>query len=212
MTIVKRLKTAVFIIFMILSASWVAVPTSNPVQAEATAGTIITVDTTEDLADSSNFDNHTCNYTSGAIFFPAPDGKCTLRRAILEAGVRPDADRPIAIKFDIPTGDPNYDAGLQIWEVQIDESYVWELDRRFITDDGGQVTIDGDTQPGGRANGPKIMINTNRDNLATFGRSLEVRTSNNVITNLGFIGGGQIILYEGGNTVDSIWMGLTADG
>ncbi|MCA9927298.1 MAG: hypothetical protein KC419_02425, partial [Anaerolineales bacterium] len=42
--------------------------------------------------------------------------------------------------------------------------------------------------------------------------SLEVRTSNNVITNLGFIGGGQIILYEGGNTVDSIWMGLTADG
>ena len=56
------------------------------------------------------------------------------------------------------------------------------------------------------------MINTNRDNLATFGRSLEVRTSNNTITNLGFIGGGQIILYESGNEVSNIWMGLKANG
>ncbi len=56
------------------------------------------------------------------------------------------------------------------------------------------------------------MVNTNRDNLPIFGRSLEVRTSNNIIRNLGFIGGGQIILYEGGNTVENIWMGLTADG
>ena len=176
------------------------------------AATSITVDSSADLADSSNFDNHTCSYTSGAFFYPSPDGKCTLRRAILEAGVRPDGDRPIDIRFNIPTSDPNYDASMQIWEVQIDESYVWELDRRFITDDGGQVTIDGDTQPGGRASGPKIIVNTNRDNLAIFGRSLEVRTSNNTIRNLGFIGGGQIILYEAGNVVENNWMGLLADG
>ena len=185
---------------------------AQSVLAETAAGTIITVNTTADLADSVNFDNHTCGYTSGAIFFPAGDGQCTLRRAVLEAGVRPDADRPIVIKFDIPTSDPNYDATLQVWEVQIDESHAWELDRRFITDDGGQVTIDGDTQPGGRSDGPKIMVNTNRDNSGIFGRSLEVGTSNNEIRNLGFIGGGQIILYEGGNTVENIWMGLTADG
>ncbi|WP_419592912.1 Calx-beta domain-containing protein [Thiolapillus sp.] len=96
--------------------------------------------------------------------------------------------------------------------MQIDESYEWELKRRYITDVSGQVTIDGNTQPGGRANAPKIMVNTNRDNLPTFGVSLEVRTSNNVIRNLGFIGGGQIILYEGNNLVENNWMGLKANG
>lgn len=204
-------KVHFFAFLFLLTASIVAMP-NNHVEAKTVANTIIVVDSTEDLADSSNFDNHTCSYTSGAIFFPAADGKCTLRRAILEAGVRPNADRPIAIEFNIPTNDPNYDSSLQVWEVQIDESYVWELDRRFITENGGQVTIDGNTQPNGRADGPKIMVNTNRDNSAIFGRSLEVRTSNNTIRNLGFIGGGQIILYEGGNTIENNWMGLTADG
>ncbi|MEM7115026.1 MAG: right-handed parallel beta-helix repeat-containing protein [Chloroflexota bacterium] len=204
-------KVHFFAFLFLLTASIVALP-SNHVEAKPVANTIIVVDSTEDLADSSNFDNHTCSYTSGAIFFPAADGKCTLRRAILEAGVRPNADRPITIEFNIPDSDPNYDSNLDIWEVQIDESHVWELNRRFITDDGGQVTIDGNTQPNGRTNGPKIMVNTNRDNSAIFGRSLEVRTSNNTIKNLGFIGGGQIILYEGGNTIENNWMGLTADG
>lgn len=212
MRIAKQLKLAGLGLLAILLASWVMGPTSEPVQAEVSGGIVITINTTADLADSSNFDNHTCGYTSGAIFFPAGDGQCTLRRAILEAGVRPDGDRPISIQFNIPTSDPNYNASLQVWEVQIDESHIWELDRRFITDDGGQVTIDGNTQPGGRATGPKIMVNTNRDNLETGGRSLEVRTSNNIIRNLGFIGGGQIILYEGGNTIENNWMGLTANG
>ncbi|HFQ94533.1 MAG TPA: hypothetical protein ENK32_11020, partial [Anaerolineae bacterium] len=161
MKIAKQLKIIGSGLFFILIASWIIAPKPAPIRAQT--GTTIVVDTTEDLADSANYDNHTCTYTSGAIYFPAPDGKCTLRRAILEAGVRPDADRPISVEFNIPTSDPNYDNTLQIWEVQIDESYVWELDRRFITDDGGQVTIDGATQPGGRANGPKIMVNTNRD-------------------------------------------------
>jgi parallel beta-helix repeat protein len=205
-----------FGLLFIFLASWAMASTITPMGTNTVAAggatTTITVDSSEDLSNSSNFDNHTCTYTSGAIFFPAPDGKCTLRRAILEAGVRPDVDRPISIEFNLLTNDPNYDVGLQVWTVEIDESEVWELDRRFITDDGGQVTIDGDTQPGGRTDGPKIMVNTNRDNEPTFGRSLEVRTSGNVIRNLGFIGGGQIILYEGSNVVEDNWMGLTADG
>ncbi|MFK7958675.1 MAG: hypothetical protein AB8B96_21460 [Lysobacterales bacterium] len=173
----------------------------------------IVVTTTLDTAESDNGseDNFTCTYTSGAIFSPGP-GDCTFRRAILEAGVRPDADRPINILFDLPESDPNYDAQLDIWEVQVDSSFVLEIDRRFIVDDGGQVTIDGDTQPGGRTDGPKIMVNTNSDNSPIFGRSLEVRTSNNTIQNIGFKGGGQIILYEGNNTVTNVWMGLTNDG
>jgi hypothetical protein len=187
-----------------------AVLGSSVVQVQA--ATLITVNTAADLADSANYSKHTCSFTSGAFFFPAGDGKCTLRRAIVEAGARPDADRPIGIRFNIPLNDVNYNTALQIWEVQIDESWAWELKRRNIFDDGGSVTIDGNTQPGGRATGPKIMVNTNRDNSAIFGQSLAVRTSNNTIRNLGFIGGGQIILYEGGNTIEDNWMGLKADG
>ena len=129
--------------------------------AQVQAATFIEVNTTEDLATSSNYSKHTCSFTSGALFFPAGDGKCTLRRAIVEAGARPDADRPIGIRFNIPTSDPNYNSTLQVWEVQIDESWEWELKRRNIFDDGGRVTIAGDSQPGGRGTGPKIMVNTN---------------------------------------------------
>src|SRR5690606_18165112 len=95
---------------------------------------------------------------------------------------------------------------------QIDSSFIWEIDRRFITDDGGQVTIDGTSQPTGRNNGPRIMINTNSDNIATGGRSLEIRTSGNTIQGVGFHGGGQIILYEADNLVQNVWMGLSNDG
>lgn len=177
------------------------------------AGTTITVTSTLDLANTFNWDNHTCTYTSGAIYFPdASDSTCTLRRAVLEASVRPDSDRPINIVFNIPTSDPNYDAALDLWEIQIDETYEWGLSRRFITDEGGNITIDGNTQPGGRSGAPKIMINTNRDNLATGGRTFEVRVSDNTIRNLGFHGGGAIYLYEANNLVEYNWMGLSNDG
>ncbi|MEM7331018.1 MAG: hypothetical protein AAF490_02925 [Chloroflexota bacterium] len=212
MNIGKHVKVVCLWLMIALMASWIIGSTSRPLLAEPAGGTTIVVNSSADLADSVNFDNHTCTYTSGAIYFPAGDGNCTLRRAILEAGVRPDTDRPIQIVFDLKTNDPNYDSTLQVWEVEIDESYVWELDRDNITADGGQVTIDGNTQPNGRSTGPKIIVNTNRDNLATFGRSLEVRTSNNTIRNLAFIGGGQIILYEGDNTIERNWMGVTPDG
>lgn len=199
---------AVAMVAAVLSPVAVA---STPAVAQ-TAQTTIVVDSTLDLSNSTNFDNDTCTYTNGAFFIAAADGVCTLRRAIVEAGARPDADRPIEIVFDIPKEDPNYLEALEAWEVQIDESWELQLDRVNIFADGGQVTIDGDTQPTGRTDGPRIMVNTNRDNLATGGRSLEIYTSDNTITNLGFHGGGEIILYEGSNAIDSIWMGLANDG
>lgn len=182
----------------------------------ASAATTIIVDTTLDFAevddDVGRVDNYTCTFSAGlngALYSPAPNNKCTLRRAVLEAGVRPDSDRPITIQFNIPSNDPNYDASLEIWEVQIDSSFPWEIKRRFISDDGGQVTIDGGTRPSG---GPAIMINTNSENSPIFGSSLEVRTANNTFRNLGFHGGGQIILYEDNNLVENIWMGLSNNG
>jgi hypothetical protein len=185
---------------------------AGTLQAQTTIVVTSTLDFAEQDDDVGRVDNYTCGFTAGAFFEPAPNGICTLRRAVLEAGVRPDSDRPIDIVFDIPTSDPNYDPVLGLWEVQIDSSFIWEINRRFISDDGGQVTIDGATQPTGRDDGPRIMINTNSENSPIFGRSLEVRTSNNVIRNLGFKGGGQIILYEGGNLIENNWMGLRNDG
>jgi len=166
-----------------------------------------TLDFAEQDAEAGREDRYTCGFTSDAIFQPAPNGVCTLRRAVLEAGVRPDDDRPIRILFDLPTSDPNYDPTLQHWEVQIDSSFVWEIDRRFVTDDGGQITIDGSSQPIGRSDGPRILINTNADNNPLGGRSLEVRTAKNVIQNLGLLGGGEIILYDKDNIVQNVSFG-----
>jgi len=178
------------------------------------AQTVITVEDTRDLVTSNAPNRDTCNFTvgGGAITRAAPDGICTFRRAINEATARPNADRPITIEFNIPTSDSNYDATLDIWEVQINQSFALELDRINTLETRGEVTIDGDSQPRGRSDGPKIMINTNRDNLETFGRSLEVRTPDNNFRNLGFHGGGQIILFNSGNVVENIWMGLSNDG
>ena len=133
MKIVGHLKVIGFGLIMVVVGAWTIAQSTTPVQADAAAGTVITVTTTEDLATSSNFSKHTCNFTSGAFFFPATDGKCTLRRAIVEAGARPDVDRPISIEFNIPIADSNYDATLKVWEVQIDASHKWELKRRLAT-------------------------------------------------------------------------------
>lgn len=192
----------------------VALFTFSLVTSAAIAQTIVSVTDTRDLVTPTAPNRDTCAYTegSGAITRAAPDGICTFRRAINEATARPTSDRPITIVFNIPTGDSNYDSGLQIWEVQVDETYPLELTRLNTLSRDGRVIIDGNSQMGGRNIGPKIMINTNRDNLATGGRSLEVRTTDNEFRNLGFHGGGQIILYNASNTVDSIWMGLSNDG
>jgi len=202
----NALKT-IFVILLVL-----------PGLAETAKALDITVTSTLDFAEVDagigREDSYTCGFTvgTGAIFQAAPNGICTLRRAVLEAGVRPDSDRPINIVFDIPDTDPNYDPVLDLWEVQIDSSFIWEIERDSVFDDGGQVTIDGFSQPTGRNSGPRIMINTNSENNPNFGRSLEIRTSNNVVRGVGFKGGGQIILYEGDNVVENVWMGLTNDG
>jgi len=182
-------------------------PTTLPVQATAgygataPAATTITVNTSADL-DSGSL-TKTCTYTAG-IYVAATDG-CTLRRAILDAAARPQSDRPIAIQFNLAANDPNKDketAGT--WTLPI-AATLPPLKTDTIINKNGQVTIDGDTQPGGRTTGPKIIIATN-DN------SLQVESTNNVIRNLAFKGGGVIFLKEDSNTVERIWMGLSDDG
>jgi hypothetical protein len=166
-----------------------------------TTTTIITVDTSADLDSDSS--TTTCNYTN-AVYVAATDG-CTLRRAWIEASARPQIDRPITIQFQLP---PQPGGTIP----QIAGVWILALDRTLpplSTDDAqnknGQVYIDGSTQPGGRSDGPAIIIDTN-----DF--SLHIESENNVIRNLAFRGGGGIFLKEGGNTLEHIWMGLTDDG
>jgi hypothetical protein len=178
-----------------------------PVQATAghsltaPTSTVITINTSTDL-DSGSF-TKTCTYTAG-IYIAATDG-CTLRRAILEAAARPQSDRPITIQFALAANDPNKDKEVAgTWTLPI-AATLPPLKTDTITNKNGQVTIDGDTQPGGRTTGPKIIIATN-DN------SLQVESTNNVIRNLALKGGGVIFLKEDGNTVERLWMGLSDDG
>ncbi|MFZ4663269.1 MAG: hypothetical protein ACOYNY_40055, partial [Caldilineaceae bacterium] len=165
------------------------------------AATVITVNTSTDL-DSGSV-TKTCTYTAGT-YVAAGDG-CTLRRAILEAAARPQSDRPITVQFNLTANDPNKDKEVVgTWTLPI-AATLPALKTDTIINKNGQVTIDGDTQPGGRTTGPKIIIATN-DN------SLQVESTNNVIRNLAFKGGGVIFLKEDGNTVERIWMGLSDDG
>lgn len=167
----------------------------------APAATVITVNTSADLDSGSQ--TKTCSYTSG-VFVAATDG-CTLRRAILEAAARPQSDRPIAINFNLAANDPNKDKAVSgTWTLPI-AATLPPLKTDTILNKNGQVTIDGDTQPGGRTTGPKIILDTN-DN------SLQVESTNNLIRNLAFKGGGVIFLKEDNNTVEQIWMGLSDDG
>lgn len=200
-TLLRRL--ALLLVFTLVTV-WPAASTGmTPVMAQtvapaATFATTITVDTVADLNPTSS--TQTCGYTQGALFTPAGDG-CTLRRALLEASARPDSDRPIAIEFDLPNGAANGDG---TWTLPV-ESTALVLTRKNTLSDLGQVTIDGNTQTGGRSDGPKIIIDTND-------HSLEIESEDNILRNLAFQGGGVIFLKAGGNTVEDIWMGLSNDG
>jgi len=165
------------------------------------AATTIMVDTSADL-DSDSI-TKTCTFTSG-VYVAAVDG-CTLRRALLEASARPQADRPIDIQFNLPADDPNRDLEVAgTWTLPIADPLP-PLSTDTILDINGQVRLDGASQPGGRSDGPPIIIDTTD-------HSLEVESENNLIRNLSFKGGGVIFLKEDGNTVENIWMGLTDDG
>ncbi len=152
----------------------------------------------------------------------ASDGQCNLRRAMVEVENLDQSERPVAVVFNIPTSDPHYDATLGVWMLQIEGALQSVEPVGYVIDPNLGLTMDGDTQPGGRAlaEGPRIFIDTNASDLQIGGYSLELLGANNTIANLGFIGGGTLTLkgtagrYERGanNIIDGIWMGLSPDG
>lgn len=169
-------------------------------QDEPPPKTIITVNTTTDPSPDIRY--RTCSYNSGALYIASTP--CSLRRALIEASGRPTTDRPILIQFNIPTSDPGYDSVTGAWTLTIDGALL-PLRRDNTLEKIGQVTIDGSTQPGGRTDGPRIIVDTN-------GWSLEIQSEQNTIRNISWKGGGIITLSGDNNVVENIWMGLTDDG
>lgn len=160
--------------------------------------TIITVDSGRDIDTSMS---KTC----------VSDTPCTLRRAIVQARNVPIANRPVRIQFNIPaTVAEGYDATLQIWKVNVLTTSDPSVFRRL----NGQIIIDGSTQPGGRTNGPKIILvgpGTGQKDGFIVG---DVGGNNgHEIRGLGFQNfKTHIYLNTIGNLIENNWFGLSDDG
>ncbi|MCA9960800.1 MAG: hypothetical protein KC443_17290 [Anaerolineales bacterium] len=170
--------------------------------------TVITVTSGTDPDDSNS---KTC-YTDPVGPPGPPTTPCTLRRAIVEASALGPEARPILIRFDIPE-DPaeGYDPVLDVWKIELYATTdTVELGR--LKD--GQVIIDGSTQPGGRSDGPKIILlgpgTGNKDGLVVG----DVAGDNaNEIRGLAFQNF-RVHLYvnTNDNIIENNWFGLSDDG
>lgn len=174
----------------------------RPARALSTADpvTTITVDSGKDLDTS---DSTMCQ----------PDTPCTLRRAVNQARNLPAAQRPVLIQFDIPANAAEgYDSTLKIWKVQFSgiSSYASAVVRQL----NGQIIIDGSTQPGGRTDGPKIILvgpGTGQWDGLKLGEN--ATQNGNVIRGLGFQKfKTHIYVTSSQNIVEDNWFGLSDDG
>jgi hypothetical protein len=174
---------------------------SSPAKADAPV-TTITVNCGQDINNSKN------EICTG-------EEKCTLRRAIVEARGLPPGDRPVLINFNIPeTAEEGYDTTLDVWELEIlssgnDQSV-------FRTLEGGQITIDGSTQPGGRIDGPKIILvgpaTGNKEGIIV-GTNASGSHDLNEISGLAFQNfRTHLYVNSNENTITNNWFGLTSDG
>ncbi|RRR75109.1 MAG: hypothetical protein EI684_05500 [Candidatus Viridilinea halotolerans] len=163
-------------------------PRAVPAAPNYTFQTIITVNSTDDPDTSPST---TC-----------ASNPCTLRRAIAQARLVPAEQRPVLIAFNIPASGPGYNAALGVWRIDLNSA----ASNAFQRMEGGQIVIDGTTQPGGRANGPKIFVRgQNTQHI------LIVDSRDNMIRGLGLQGFG-IQVNFGGNFIEQNWLGLNEDG
>ncbi len=163
--------------------------------SQITYNTVITVTS---ALDPNNSLTQTCyNELEASQSATAP---CTLRRALVEANSS-GIPRPILIRFAVPRSDEGYLPDVDAWQINI----IDELP--IIGRDGGQVTIDGTTQPDGRDDGPRIIVN---------GRTFQVgvgvlNADENIIRGLAFQNA-DIQVGSNNNLIEDNWLGLSADG
>lgn len=183
---------------------------------------VITVDwALDETPDSSGA---TCSYcangsmpcTSG-LFFPAADGRCTLRRAIRQAAAMASSsdvtikDLAYLINFtglngtDGNADDTQYDAGADQWTLPIDAGSSaadhFRLKPQGLSDIEAKITICGLTLASGL---PRVFVDT--------ASSLEIEMEKVALRRLGFFGGGGVVFKESDALFRQNMWGLTRDG
>jgi hypothetical protein len=158
-----------------------------------TATTWITVNSTMD--DFNDGNSKTCLNAS----------PCTLRRAINQAYPLTAPERPVAIVFDIPVTDTGYLPAVGAWKITLTGTTA-----NALRELNGQTTLDGSTQPGGRSDGPKIIVNG--DDHKNYG--LILRNDQNEVRGLAMQSflEAHISISSSGNKIEDCWFGLSDDG
>ena len=138
---------------------------------------------------------------------------CTLRRAVIQARNLPAAQKPVLIAFDIPaTAVEGYNSELQIWKIQF--SGISTIANATLRQLNGNIIIDGSTQPGGRPNGPKIILyapGTGQWDGLKLGEN--ATQGGNEIRGLGFQRfNTHIYASSHGNIIENNWFGLSDNG
>jgi hypothetical protein len=176
-----------------------AMAVADPDYLAITPVTTITVNSGRDI-DTSN--STTCSTQP-----------CTLRRAVNQARNLSAAQKPVLIRFDIPANAAEgYNSTLKIWKIEfIGISSVANAALRQLN---GNIIIDGTTQPGGRTNGPKIILlgpGTGQWDGLKLGEN--ATQSGNVIRGLGFQRfTTHIYATSHANTIENNWFGLNDAG
>lgn len=199
----------------IFSASGVAAgdidSTPSHVDGVGNRGAFNTVITVTSGTDPDDSKSRTC-YTDPAGPPGPPTSPCTLRRAIVEANALDASARPILIRFEIPE-DPNegFDGVLGVWKIHLYSTLDTVVLGRLKD---GQITIDGSTQPGGRADGPKIILvgpgTGSKDGLVVGDVAGD---DGNVIRGMAFQNlKTHLIVNTDHNMIEENWFGLSDDG
>ena len=183
------------------------------------AQTTITVDWA--LDEEPNNNNHTCSYTQGGLFFPdttgSGAGKCTLRRALREAGAIANDSfcngcAPVTIVFSGLNGSDGNADDIQFsggqWVIPVSgaaSSSDFGLFPQTITDVSGPVSIVGfPVNVQGNNEMPQIMVQSTQ--------TMEVELNQVLIQSIGFFGGMSIHAKEADFTFQYNTWGLTPDG
>lgn len=182
----------VFITFAFILLLFITLPVAAHSPASAT---VITVNSTAD--DYHDGKSKKCSA------YPAEP--CTLRRAINQAYSLTSGQRPVSIEFDIPTKDPGYNAGLGVWKIRLSGTTLYDL--RELN---GKTTIDGSSQPGGRSDGPKIII----DGRGNKNNGFILRKDSNTVRGLAMqnFKNSHITVSSDDNAIERCWFGLSDDG
>ncbi len=208
----RPLINVAIVLSLLLTSAAIALAQGNPNQDGTEAGvsglavsyTAVTEITVNSTADLDTSDSTTC--------VSKPAEPCTLRRAVIQARSLPANQKPVLIRFNIPTADSGYDAALQVWRIQfIGISNNANASLRYLN---GSTIIDGTTQPGGRTTGPKIVLmgeGTGQRDGIKLGESATQNA--NQIYGLGFQNfKTAMYINSSQNTVAENWFGLNDAG